>query len=72
MLVGCSLDQPEHKVSLVEGAWLDSPAVIAAETLLVDGGAAESYQSGLLQQVYTVFPWFLCFGFHIHGDAGRF
>ena len=30
VLAGCSLDQPEHKVSLLEGSWLDLPTVVAA------------------------------------------
>ena len=38
---GCSLDQPEHKVSLLEGSWLDLPTVVAAHALLVDGGPTE-------------------------------
>ena len=37
VLAGCSLDQPEHKVSLLEGSWLDLPTVVAAHDLLVDG-----------------------------------
>ena len=38
VLVGCSLDQPEHKVSLLEGSWLHLAVVVSAQTLLVDGG----------------------------------
>ena len=30
VLAGCSLDQPEHKVSLLEGSWLDLPVVVSA------------------------------------------
>jgi hypothetical protein len=30
VLAGCSLDQPEHKVPLLERSWLDLPAVVAA------------------------------------------
>ena len=30
VLAGCSLDQPEHKVSLLEGSWLDLPIVVSA------------------------------------------
>ena len=41
VLAGCSLDQPEHKVALLEGSWLDLPDVVTAQTLLVDGGPAE-------------------------------
>ena len=38
VLAGCSLDQPEHKIALLERSWLDLPAVVAAQTLLIDGG----------------------------------
>ena len=55
VLVGCSLDQPEHKVSLLEGSWLDLPTVVAAQTLLVDGGSAECQQLALFQQIDAVF-----------------
>ena len=41
VLAGCSLDQPEHKVALLEGSWLDLAVVVAAQPLLVDGGPAE-------------------------------
>ena len=41
MLAGCSLDQPEHKIAFLEGSWFDLPAVVAAQTLLIDGGLAE-------------------------------
>ena len=41
MLAGCSLDQPEHKVALLEGSWLDLAVVVAAQPLLLDGGPAE-------------------------------
>ena len=30
VLAGCSLDHPEHKDSLLEGSWLDLPAVVSA------------------------------------------
>ena len=30
VLAGCSLDQPEHNVSLLERSWLDLPAMVAA------------------------------------------
>ena len=30
VLAGCSLDQPEHKVSLLEGCWLDLVIVVSA------------------------------------------
>ena len=30
VLADCSLDQPKHKVSLLEGSWLDLPTVLAA------------------------------------------
>ena len=41
VLAGCSLDQLEHKIALLEGSWLDLPAVVAAQALLVDGRPAE-------------------------------
>ena len=41
VLAGCSLDQPEHKVALLEGSWLDLAVVVAAQALLVDGRPAE-------------------------------
>ena len=41
VLAGCSLDQPEHKIALLEGSRLDLPAVVAAQALLIDGGLAE-------------------------------
>jgi hypothetical protein len=41
VLASCSLDQPEHKVSLLEGSWLDLSTVVATQALLVDGGPAE-------------------------------
>ena len=41
VLAGCSLDQPEHKITLLEGSWLDLPAVVAAQAMLIDGGPAE-------------------------------
>ena len=40
VLAGCSLDQPEHKVSLLEGSWLHFAVVVSTQTLLVDGGPA--------------------------------
>ena len=30
VLAGYSLDQPEHKVSLLEGSWLDLPILVSA------------------------------------------
>ena len=41
VLAGCSLDQPEHKVALLERSWLDLLTVIAVQAMLVDGGPAE-------------------------------
>ena len=41
MLDGCSLDQLEHKIALLEGSRLDLPVVVTVQTLLVDGGPAE-------------------------------
>ena len=47
VLAGYSLDQPEHKVSLLEGSWLDLLVVVSAQVLLVDGGPAECQQPAL-------------------------
>ena len=41
VLAGYSLDQPEHKVALLEGSLPDLSVVVTAQTLLVDGGPAE-------------------------------
>ena len=69
MLAGCSLDQPEHKVSLLEGSWLHLAVVVSAQTLLVDGGPAECQQPTLLQQVDTVFSCLLGVRLGVHGDS---
>ena len=61
MLAGCSLDQPEHKVSLLEGSWLDLSVVVSAQALLVDGGPAECQQPALFQQIDAVLSCFFCF-----------
>ena len=42
VLAGCSLDQSEHKITLLERSWPDLPAVVAAQTLLIDGGPTKS------------------------------
>ena len=41
VLASCLLDQPEHKIALLEGSWPDLPTVVAAQALLVDGRPAE-------------------------------
>ena len=41
VLAGCSLDQPEHQIALLERSWPDLLTVVAAQTLLVDGRPAE-------------------------------
>ena len=69
MLAGCSLDQPEHKITLLEGSWLDLPVVVAAQALLVDGGPAECQQWALFQQIDAVFSCFFCLLFGVHGDS---
>ena len=69
VLAGCSLDQPEHKVSLLEGSCLDLPTVVVAQTLLVDGGPTECQQPALFQQIDAVFSCFLCLRLRVHGDA---
>ena len=40
-LVGCSLDQPEPKVTLLERSWIDLMTVVTAQALLIDGGPTE-------------------------------
>ena len=50
VLAGCSLDQPEYKVSLAEGAWPHSSAVIAAEALLVDADGTITMTDGLKEK----------------------
>ena len=69
MLSGCSLDQPEHKVSLQEGSWLHLAVVVSAQILLVDGRPAECQQPAFLQQVNTVFSCFLGVRFGVHGNS---
>ena len=68
MLARCSLDQPEHKVSLQEGPWLHL-AVVSAQTLLVDGRPAECQQPAFLQQVDAVFSCLLGVRLGVHGDS---
>ena len=69
MLAGCSLDQPEHKVSFLERSRLDLPVVVLAQALLVDARPAECQQPGLFQQVDAVLSCFFCFFLNIHGDS---
>ena len=68
-MAGCSLDQPEHKVSLLEGSWLHLAVVVSAETLLVDGRPAECQQPAFLQQVDAVFSCLLGIRLGVHGDS---
>ena len=69
VLAGCSLDQPEHKVSLLEGSWLDLSVVVSMQALLVDGGTAECQQLALFHKIDTVFSCFFCLLFGVHGDS---
>ena len=69
MLAGCSLDQPEHKVSLLEGSWLDLPVVVSAQALLVDAGSTECQQPAHFQQIDAVLTCFFCLLFGVHGDS---
>jgi len=69
VLAGCSLDQPEHKVSLLEGSWLDLPTVVAAQALLLDGGPVECQQPALFQQIDAVFSCLFCPLFGVQGDS---
>ena len=71
VLAGCSLDQPEHKVSLLEGSWLDLSTVVSAKTLLVDGGPTECQQPPVLQQIDAIFSCFFCLLLSVHGDARK-
>ena len=69
MLAGCSLNQPEHKVSFLERSRLDLPVVVSAQALLVDAGPAECPQPALFQQIDTVLSCFFCFLLSVHGDS---
>ena len=69
MLAGCSLDQPEHKVSFLERSRLDLPVVVSAQALLVDAGSAECQQPALFQQIDAVLSCFFCFLLGVHGDS---
>ena len=69
VLAGCSLDQPEHKVSLLERSRLDLPVVVSMQALLVDAGPAERQQPALFQQIDAVLTCFFCFFLGVHGDS---
>ena len=69
MLAGCLLDQPEHKVSLLEVFRLDLPVVVWAQPLLVYAGPAKCQQPALFQQIDAVLSCFLCFLLSVHGDS---
>ena len=69
MLAGCSLDQPEHKVALLEGSWLDLAFVVLAQTLLVDGRPGECQQQALFEQIDTVLSCFFGLRLGLHGDS---
>ena len=69
MLAGCSLDQPEHKIALLEGSWPDLPVVVLMQTLLVDAGPAECQQPALFQQIDAILTCFFCFLLGVHGDS---
>ena len=69
MLAGCLLDQPEHKIALLEGSWPDLPIVVTAQTLLVDGGPAECQHPAFFQQVDAVFSCFFGLLLGVHGDS---
>ena len=69
VLAGCSLDQPEHKVSFLERSWLDLPVVVSAQALLVDAGPAECQQPALFQQIDAVLTCFFCLFLGVHGDS---
>ena len=71
MLAGCSLDQSEHKVTLLERSRPDLPVVLSAQALLVDAGPAECQQPSLFQQIDAVLSCFVCFLFGVHGDSRR-
>ena len=71
VLAGCSLDQLEHKVALLERSRPDLPVVISAQALLVDAGPAECQQPALFQQIDTVLTCFFCFFLGVHGDSRR-
>ena len=69
MLAGCSLDQPEHKIALLERSWPDLPVVVSMQALLVDAGPTECQQPALFQQIDTVLTCFFCLLFGVHGDS---
>ena len=69
MLVGCSLDQSEHKVTLLERSRPDLPVVVSAQALLVDAGPAECQQPALFQQIDAVFSCLLRVRLGVHGDS---
>ena len=69
MLAGCSLNQSEHKVALLERSRPDLPVVVSAQALLVDGGPAECQQPSLFQQINAVLSCFFCLLFGVHGDS---
>ena len=69
VLAGCSLDQSEHKVALLERSWPDLPIIVSTQTLLVDARPAECQQPALFQQIDTVLTCFFCFFLGVHGDS---
>ena len=69
MLVGCSLDQSEHKVAFLERSRLDLPVIVSAQALLVDAGPAECQQPALFQQINAVLSCFFCFLLGVHSDS---
>ena len=68
-MAGCSLDQPEHKVSLLERSRLDLLVVVSAQALLVDARPAECQQLALFQQIDAVLSCFFCFFLGVNGDS---
>ena len=69
VLAGCSLDQPEHKVTFLQRSWPDLPIVVSAQALLVDAGPTECQQPALFQQIGAVLSCFFCFLLGVHGDS---
>src|SRR3954469_5187687 len=48
------LDESQHQVAFLEGASFHPPAVIAAESLLVDGGACSSEVTCLIELIDSI------------------
>jgi hypothetical protein len=64
------LDQAQDKAALLKGATADSATMIAAEPLLVDGGAGEGEVASFIQNIESILASELIFLLDIVDDSG--